>query len=128
MVKSLLIACPLVRVFDMKDAPIYDTDFDDKDLVEVSSLSYCQEMDKNWDTYKVFDKIPCLENNMQLNIFGQHLPTLFNKTPQRVDSFSIKSSHIHVFNFVCHRIMYHPQHTMTKPVMIKSGKTLLEGN
>jgi hypothetical protein len=34
------------RVFDMKYAPIYDTDFDDEDLVEESSLSYGQETDK----------------------------------------------------------------------------------
>jgi hypothetical protein len=88
------------RVFDMKYAPIYDTDFDDEDLVEVSSLSYGQETDKKkrkWDTYQVFDKIPYLENNMQLNIVGQYLPTLFNKTPQRVDSFSI-SLHIVMFS------------------------------
>jgi len=38
--------------------PIYDIDVNDKDLVEVSSLSYDQEVDQNWDIHNVFDESP----------------------------------------------------------------------
>jgi hypothetical protein len=38
--------------------PIYDNDVNCEDLVEVSSLSYDQEVDQNLDTHHVFDFSP----------------------------------------------------------------------
>lgn len=36
--------------------PIYDTDFNDEDILEVGSLSCNKKAYKNWDTYHVFDE------------------------------------------------------------------------
>jgi hypothetical protein len=78
-------------LFFIRNKPISMKD-NDEDLVEVSYLSYGQETDKNWDTYQVFNKTPwkiaC--NSILLVKASQHF---FDETPQRVDSFSIKSSH-----------------------------------
>jgi hypothetical protein len=49
---------PFQCYLDWNSPPIYDIDVNDEALVEVSSLSYDQEVDQNWETYHMFDESP----------------------------------------------------------------------
>jgi hypothetical protein len=49
---------PFQSSVDWNSLLIYATDVNDEYLVEVSSLPYDQEVDKNWDTHHLFDESP----------------------------------------------------------------------